>query len=149
MRPRQRDADGILTDIKKLHVKDHWCPLTPADIATIDGWKVFPNATYIADEHGRPFTPNGLRKRFDKYVEKNADLKAAGIRIHGLRSLAVCDRRIAGHAHQRISAAIGMSLRQVMHYSRGIDQRLAAGEEPEQNRPMKTRHKSVKTQSPK
>ena len=148
LRPRQRDADGILTDIKKLHVKDHWCPLTQVDIAIIDGWGVFPNATYLADEKGRAFTPNGIRKRFDKFVEKNPEIAAAGIRIHGLRSLAVCDRRIAGHTHQRISSAIGMSIRQVMHYSKGIDQRLAAGGEREQNEPVKTQQPGLKTTGP-
>ena len=145
MRPRQRDGQGILTEIKKLHIKDHWCPLTPAAIDVIDGWKVFPNATYLADANGRPFTPNALRKRFDKYVDSNPEIKAAGIRIHGLRSLAVCDRRIAGHPHQRIAAAIRMSLRQVMHYTKGIDQRLAAGGERERNEPVKTQPQNVKT----
>jgi hypothetical protein len=138
MRPIHRDGAGILVNIKKLRGKEHWCPLAPPYAATIDGWGVFAGATYIADEKGRALTEDALRKRFDKYVAKHEDLAAAELKPHGLRALAVCDRRIAGEAHQRISAAIGMSLRQVMHYSRHIDQRLAAGEEREQNGPVKT-----------
>ena len=149
MRPRQRDGAGINTGIKKLSVERHWCPLTPADIARLDGWAVFPSATYLADEKGRSFTTNTIRKRFDRYVDSDAVIKAAGIRIHGLRSLAVCDRRIAGQPHQTIAAAIGMSLGKIMHYTKGIDQRLAAGEEREQNGPVKTGQPNVKTERPK
>jgi hypothetical protein len=139
MRPLHRDGAGILVSIKKLRGKEHWAgPLAPAYIAMIDGWGVFKGSTYLADERGRPFTEGALRKRLDKFTAKHSDFAAADLKPHGLRALAVCDRRIAGEAHQRISAAIGMSLRQVMHYSRHIDQRLAAGEEREQNEALKT-----------
>ena len=61
----------------------------------------------------------------------------------------MCDRQIAADPHQRISAAIGMSLRQVTHYSKAIDQRLAAGGEREQNEHVKTQQADLKTLAPK
>lgn len=128
MRPKGRDGAGIVTDIKKTGKRGHWCPLEQRDIAVIDGWKVFPASTYLASDTGRALSTNALRKRFDKFVADDAMLRAADIHIHGLRAMAVCDRRIRGDSHQRIAAAIGMSVGMVMHYSRNIDQRLAAGE---------------------
>lgn len=137
MRGKDRDGAGIVLNIKKLRGKQHWVPVSQADLAVIDGWKVFPNATFLADERGRPFDPKKLRKRFDTYVREQ--FPGSGIKIHGLRCMAVCDRRILGHNHQRIVAAIGLSISQVMHYSRDIDQRLAAvAGEREQNVDVKT-----------
>ena len=42
-----------------------------------------------------------------------------------------------------------MSLRQVTHYSKAIDQRLAAGGEREQNEHVKTHQADLKTLAPK
>lgn len=107
---------------------------------------MFANATYIADARGKPISTDTMQTRFKRYIEADAELATTGIRIHGLRALAVCDRRIAGHGHQRIAAAVGMSLRQVMHYSKSIDQRLAAGGgEREQNEAVKTPAPDLKT----
>lgn len=138
MRPKGRDGAGIVTSIKKTGKQGHWCPLDPRDIAAIDGWKAFPNATYLASDTGKPISTNAIRKRFDKFVADDPVLRAAGIHIHGLRAMAVCDQRIRGDSHQRIAAAIGMSLGMVMHYSRNIDQRRAAGGDHEQNGAVKT-----------
>ncbi len=142
LRPADRDGTGIVTRIQKTRRRtgdaEHWCPLKPEQVAVIDGWLVFPTATYIADEKGRPFTPNSLRRRFDRFVAGDPEMAAAGLRIHGLRAMAVCDRRIEGLREQQIQSQIGMSLAKVMHYSRGINQRLAAGDEREQNGPVKT-----------
>jgi integrase len=151
MRPRDRDGAGINVPIKKLAKKLrgalHWCPLSVDAAAVIDGWAVFANATYLTDEKGRPFNSKALARRLAKYLAADPELAPLGLSAHGLRSLAVCDRRIEGQPHQRISAAIGMSMRQVMNYSRYIDQRLAAGDvEREQNEAVKTRAANVKTQ---
>jgi len=145
LRPRFRDGAGIVTDIQKTKKTAHWCPLDQADIAAIDGWKVFANATYIAGEDGRPLTTSALRSRFAKWVGAQPDLKGLRLKIHDLRAMAVCDRRIRGDSHQRIAAAVGLSVRMVMGYSRGIDQRMAACGEREQNEAVKTLASGVKT----
>ena len=149
MRPQDRDGAGVLTNIQKIKSKGHWCPLAPDYITIINSWPVFPTATYIADEKGRPTTPRALARRLKKYVASNSEMAAMEIKPHGLRAMAVCDRRIAGTPHQRISLQIGMTVRQVEHYSRHIDQRLAAGEVQEQNETVKTPGPELKTQTPK
>ncbi len=154
MLPRYRDGDGLYTTIRKLRTIEptHWCPLAPNYAAIIDGWGVFPHTTYIADEQGGQLSERQLRRRLYDYVASVPEIAEAGVSIkpHGLRALAVCDRRIAGQPHQRIANDIGMSIRQVFHYSRHIDQRLAAGGgEREQNEAVKTPDAAVKTQTPK
>lgn len=152
MRPEDRDGDGIYHNIQKRGIldKSHWCPLAIEYRTVIDSWKVFPRATYIATEKGRQFNYPALAARFDRFVAGDENLKDSGIGIHGLRCMAVCDRRIAGDTHQQIEAAIGMSLDQVMHYSRDVDQRLVAeSREREQNKSVKTRRSGVKTPKPK
>lgn len=123
MRPVDRDGAGIALTITKLGDREHWCPLPPDLARMIDGWRVFPATCYVHDERGRPMTDQVVRHRFRAACKA---LGLAGLKIHGLRALAVCDLRIAGQPHQQIAAAIGMSVPMVMHYSKHIDQRLAA-----------------------
>ncbi len=46
--------------------------------------------------------------------------------LHGLRSTAVVQRRMAGYSDELISNDIGMSLAMVIRYSRFMDQKAAA-----------------------
>ena len=46
--------------------------------------------------------------------------------LHGLRALAVCDRRIDGASHQEIANQLCMSVGMVMRYSKGIDSEAAS-----------------------
>jgi hypothetical protein len=48
--------------------------------------------------------------------------------MHGLRALAVCDRRIDGMTHQEIANQMCMSVEMVMQYSKGIDSETASRE---------------------
>lgn len=133
LRPADRDQDGILLTITKLRDKEHWCPLRPDEIATIDGWKQFRAATYIVDENGKRFRDDRLRIRWNAFLKTDAGKPLAGFTPHDLRATKVCDERIRGISHQRIAAMVGMSVGMVMKYSRHIDQRLAArGTAPEQ-----------------
>lgn len=126
LRPADRDQDGIMLTITKLRDKEHWCPLRPEEITTIDGWKQFGNATYTADEKGRRVNDDKLRRIWNAFIETEAGKPLAGFTPHDLRATKVCDERIRGRTHQQIAAMVGMSIAMVVKYSRHIDQRLAA-----------------------
>jgi integrase len=126
MRPADRDQDGIRLNITKLRDREHWCPLRPDEIETIDGWKQFRAATYLVDEEGRRFNQDRIRRRWNVFIETDEGKALAGFTPHDLRATKVCDERIAGKNHQQIAAMVGMSIQMVMKYSRHIDQRLVA-----------------------
>lgn len=128
MRPQDRDGSGIvLTITKRRRDREHWIPLSPKGLVEIDSWEGFPAAPYLTTEKGRPFTPDRFRKVWNEWVSLPENKVCAGIHPHDLRATAVCDDRLAGIPHQQVSARRGMSVQMVMHYSRHIDQRLAAG----------------------
>jgi len=63
----------------------------------------------------------------DEFVKQVPELAEAGpIKLHGLRAMAVCNRRLDGLAHQEISAQLCMSLAMVMLYSKQVDQKALA-----------------------
>lgn len=132
MRPVDRDGSGINVRIGKLRGKEHWCPLTAEAIAEIDGWGVEPMQHYLPRPSGEMHTQQTFGAMLNRWKATKAGKPADDVTPHGLRALAVCDRRIAGMTHQQIAAQIGMSLPMVMRYSRFIDQREAA--EPGRNR---------------
>lgn len=127
MRPADRDADGIILTITKLRDKPHWCPLRPEEIATIDGWKQFPAATYVTRENGRRHSDDTLRFAWNAFAATEAGKALRGFTPHDLRATKVCDERIRGKNHGQIAAMVGMSVEMVTKYSKYIDQRLAAG----------------------
>lgn len=126
MKPSGRDADGITCKIKKLHDKEHWCLLRPDEAATIDGWRVFKSAFYMAHPNGQRFTERQMRDAWNAYAATEEGAALRGFTPHDLRATKVCDERVRGVPHQQIAARVGMSLKMVMKYSRHIDQRLAA-----------------------
>ena len=126
LRPSNRDEDGLLLRITKLGDKQHWCPLRPEEVATIDGWSVFKGAPYVARDTGREFNPASFRAEWNAFAATEAGGALAGFTPHDLRATKVCDERIRGKSHQQIAAMVGMSIQMVMKYSRHIDQRLAA-----------------------
>lgn len=72
-------------------------------------------------------TGKSLGDMLDQFVAKTPELAEAGpIKMHGLRAMAVCDRRLDGLEHQEISAQLCMSLPMVMRYSRQVDQEALA-----------------------
>ena len=97
------------------HTAAAWCSVS---VETWDAWVKAGFAPPPSIERNQT-----IRYRFRAAC---AALGLSGLKVHGLRAMAVCDARIAGQPHQQIAAAIGMSLPMVMHYSRHIDQRMAA-----------------------
>ena len=126
LRPANRDDDGFLLTITKLRDKEHWCPLRPEEIATIDGWGVFKGSLYVARDKGRQFNPGTFRAEWNAFAATKAGEALSGFTPHDLRATKVCDERVRGKSHQQIAAMVGMSIQMVMKYSRHIDQRLAA-----------------------
>ena len=128
MRPIDRDGAGILLTVtKRRKDREHWIPLSVKGAAEIDSWGGFPNAPYLTTEKGKRFTPDRFRKVWGDWIAEEANAICREITPHDLRATAVCDDRLAGITHQQIAARRAMSVQMVMHYSRHIDQRLAAG----------------------
>jgi hypothetical protein len=69
-----------------------------------------------------------LSNALDRFLVDAPELAGENIRPHGLRAMAVCDRRLDGLLHQEISAQLCMSLGMVMRYSKNIDQERLARE---------------------
>ena len=70
---------------------------------------------------------SGLGDMLEQFVDRTPELAGYGaIKLHGLRAMAVCDRRMDGLEHQEIAAQLGMGLPMVMRYSRQIDQEALA-----------------------
>jgi hypothetical protein len=68
-----------------------------------------------------------LGELLDQFVARMPELAAYSvIKLHGLRAMAVCDRRLDGLEHQEIAAQLCISLPMVMRYSRQIDQEALA-----------------------
>ncbi|MGO4666538.1 tyrosine-type recombinase/integrase [Bosea sp. 2RAB26] len=126
MRPTDRDAGGINTTITKLGGLAHWCPLSPEEATAIDSWKVPTGLPFIHTPGGKAYSADRLRGAWNDYRETEAGAALKGFTPHDLRATKVCDERVHGTPHQRISAMVGMSLQMVMKYSSRIDQRLAA-----------------------
>jgi len=64
----------------------------------------------------------------DRFLTDVPELSGLNLNLHGLRAMAVCDRRLDGLSHQEISAQLCMSLGMVMRYSKHIDQERLARE---------------------
>ena len=75
-------------------------------------------------ETGRPMNAEALGNSFRRFRAGRpglTDIYGEPIALHGLRAMAVCDRRMDGLSHQEISAQLCMSVGKVMRYSRHLD----------------------------
>jgi hypothetical protein len=127
---RNRRNDGLEFTIQKLRGKKHFMPLYPDDLAVIDGWTT-PDipGLYIVDRGGKAMNEKRLSAQLKRFCRSHPRLQGDNeVLMHGLRALAVCDRRIDGLSHQEISNQICMSIEMVMQYSRGIDSEAASRE---------------------
>jgi len=166
--PEMREGRGLWVRPQKTRRrrKAFFCPLTTAAIAELDRWAkepmtfisgrwgreilVQPGDTYVLSPAGNPYTPEGLRSRWNRwlatdtgkaflarwrpweaaqrarYGEDVGDPEDFAPTLHGLRSTAVCRRKLAGYTNNQISNDIGMSLAMVERYARFIDQKAAA-----------------------
>lgn len=118
---RNRRNDGIDFNIQKRRNKPHFVPLLPGELAEIDGWAALDIGPYIVDARGKPMTGDAVANQLKVFCKSHPRLKDAEVFMHGLRALAVCDRRIAGMTHQEISGQLCMSSGMVMQYSKAID----------------------------
>jgi integrase len=169
MGPPDRNGAGLWTKPKKTGKRRgrFWIPLTATALVEFERMEREPvtfvnprfkapivsptKDTYVFSPRGRPYNPQSLRSRWNRWLLK----QDAGIELrrrwqeycrqlaerageefdpeeakqpalHGLRGSAVVIRRMAGAAHQQIANDIGMSPQMVMHYSRFMDQKAAA-----------------------
>ena len=126
MRPADRHLDGLSLRISKLRDREHFIPLTQAELAEIDGWRVGKMDLYFKTARGEPYTQSKMNGRWNRWRGQQRTLRGFEMKVHGLRATAVCDRRLAGMAHQEISNELCMSLQRVMTYSKYIDQEALA-----------------------
>jgi DNA-directed RNA polymerase specialized sigma24 family protein len=122
---RNRRDDGLQFRIQKLRDKPHFMPLFEHELAEIDGWPALDIGPYIT-LNGKAMTGDGLAAKLKAFCQAHPRLKQAEVFLHGLRALAVCDRRIDGASHQEIANQLCMSVGMVMRYSKGIDSEAAS-----------------------
>jgi hypothetical protein len=124
---KNRRDDGIEITVGKLRNKRHFIPLRESELAEIDSWPWSATGPWIVSASGYPMSGASLGAMLDEFVKRTPELAEAGpIKLHGLRAMAVCDRRLDGLEHQEISAQLCMSLTMVMRYSKQVDQEALA-----------------------
>lgn len=128
---RHRDRDGLSFTISKRRDKPHFIPLTKAQIETLDSWACSDLGPWIISPTGRAMSGDALQSSLNRFLAKEPHktaLKGHVLKMHGLRALAACDRKIQGMENRAIGANIGMSAGMVERYIRHIDkERLARG----------------------
>ena len=125
---KNRRADGLQVKIGKLRDRDHFIPLKDSELAEIDSWSCSDTGPWITNAYGKPMSGGALWNALDKFVTDTPELAGVTIKPHGLRAMAVCDRRLDALSHQEISAQLCMSMNMVMRYSKHIDQERLARE---------------------
>jgi hypothetical protein len=125
---KHRRADGLQIKVGKLRDKDHFIPLKDSELAEIDSWSCSDTGPWITNAAGRPMSAQALSNALDRFLDDVPELKGLNLKPHGLRAMAVGDRRIDGLSHQEISAQLCMSIGMVMRFSKNIDQERLARE---------------------
>jgi hypothetical protein len=125
---KYRRDDGLQFKIGKLRDKDHFIPLKESELAEIDSWSCSDTGPWVTNAAGKPMTGNALSFALEAFLAGAPELSEFRLKPHGLRAMAVCDRRLDGLSHQEISAQLCMSLPMVMRYSKHIDQERLARE---------------------
>jgi Polyketide cyclase / dehydrase and lipid transport len=97
--------------------RDHFIPLKDSELAEIDSWSCSDAGPWITNAAGQPMSPQAISNALEQFVTDAPEWAGPLIRPHGLRAMAVCDRRLVGLSHQQISAQLCMSLGMVMRYS--------------------------------
>ena len=125
---KHRRVDGLQIKIGKLHDRDHFIPLKASELAEIDSWSCSDTGPWITNADGKTMSGDALHHALERFVADTPELAGASLKPHGLRAMAVCDRRLDGLSHQEISAQLCMSMNMVMRYSKHIDQERLARE---------------------
>jgi integrase len=125
MGKKDRRDDGLQITIRKLRYRPHFVVLKKNERAEIDRWSCAVVGPWIlSPTTGQPMSAKALANAFRYFRDNNPalmDIHGEPINLHGLRAMAVCDRRMDGLTHQEIAAQLCMSLGKVMHYSRHLD----------------------------
>jgi integrase len=104
MRPADLANDGINLRIGKLRDKKHMVPLTAAQMAEIKSWKVRDLEFFITTLTGNRCTDRYLNSLWNSWraLDDAKPIRELKMTIHGLRSTAINDRRVAGTEDGRI-----------------------------------------------
>lgn len=100
-----------------------WVPFTPELIDAMATWEKRPGP-YVLKPNGRPYTRELLSWHWNHERENNKDLaeiKEAGLVLHGLRATAIVRLRKAGASVMNICDMVGLSEPMVARYSRLAD----------------------------
>jgi len=129
MRPVDLVHDGIDVKIGKLRDKPHFVPLTAAQMTEITSWGVRDLDWLIAKpKGGKRFTSSYLGQTWSEWRASNeaSPIRDLKMTVHGLRSTAIHDRRLAGTEDGAIADEIGISVMQVTRYLRFADKSASA-----------------------
>lgn len=129
MRPADLADDGINLRIGKLRDKKHMVPLTKAQMAEIKSWGVRDLDFFISmPRTGKRCTDRYLNTLWHSWraLDDAKPIRNLKMTIHGLRSTAINDRRVAGTEDGAIADEIGMSVKMVARYTRFAD-KIASG----------------------
>jgi hypothetical protein len=95
--------DAVCNDIRtriekaveflQLRAKDHFIPLKESELAEIDSWSCSDTGPWITNAAGKPMTGNALSFAPEAFLAGAPELSEFRLKPHGLRAMAVCDRR--------------------------------------------------------
>lgn len=129
IRPADRkdigEDSGFNMLVQKIGNERHWVPVLSEAWSAIQSWPAEPMMPLL-NIGGRRISEERLRREWAMFRNAHAANVPSDATLHDLRAMAVCDRRIAGVAHQQIADQICMSLEMVMHYSKHIDRAMNA-----------------------
>jgi hypothetical protein len=126
MSKQHRRDDGLDVTIRKLRYKRHFVILKDDELAEIDSWSCAEVGPWILSPDGRAMSVEALQSGFDRFRDTVPELAMGNIlrepvKLHGLRAMAVCDRRMDDMKHEDIANQLCMSLEMVIRYSKRID----------------------------
>ena len=139
MRPADLADDGINLRIGKLRDKKHMVPLTKAQMAEIKSWGVRDLDFFIGvPRTGKRCSDRYLNTLWNSWraLDDAKPIRDLKMTIHGLRSTAINDRRVAGTEDGAIADEIGMSPKMVTRYPRFAD-KIASGRASRDRREQK------------
>ncbi|MDE2099562.1 MAG: tyrosine-type recombinase/integrase [Patescibacteria group bacterium] len=100
-----------------------WVPFTPELIEAMASWEKRPGP-FVLKPNGKPYSRELLSWHWNHERDNNpalAELKAAGLVLHGLRATAIVRLRKAGASVMNICDMVGLSEPMVARYSRLAD----------------------------
>lgn len=125
---RHRQEDGIAVKIGKLRDKDHIIPLMKHQLEEIDSWSCSDTGPWVIGLRGGRMSGDNMQSTLNRLIAKIPTLHGLDLKMHGLRAMAACDRKLAGAENRAIGANLCMSTTTVERYIRHIDQlQLARG----------------------